>query len=375
LKPNESGASSKQGALSEAITEMPVETVSDPPQTPTLEAVSKKVGISLPGQSIHRWVLDGSQMQRQLEADGFIVDLRYADNDSSVQNSQLEEMIAADCDILVITPTIDSDEMGVLDQAKDKGIPVITYSNLTPPIYESDAVSYYISFDFGTIAPTLSKYIEEKLDLKNKSGPFNIELFDGSSDDSALHAHFSKDGLLDLLQPYIDNGQLVIPSGQIDLNQTATEHYSTEFARERMENLISSQNYGPNGTRLDAVICLNDWIAQGVTQALLDAGYTEDNFPIVTGESCDVASIKNIIQGTQSMSIFYSTSKLADKTVKIVESILRGEESDMDAPDDFIYIREKMLPAYYSDPDICTLENYRELLIDSGYYTEEEISE
>jgi len=336
--------------------------------SPTPQAIPKKVGILFPNSS-HFWNRSGLRLQQQLEANGGIADLQYANDSLEVQESQLEKMIAKDYDVIVIAP-VDSVAMEeVLFQAKEKDIPVIAYARYF--FSEPEAITYSAVFDRDNIGIQFGEYIEETLDLKNAPGPFNIELFSGDSGDSMPYSHFQHNGLIEFLQPYFDNGKLTVSSKQFW--EFASESFNTEEAYECMKELIASKNYGsePQKTRLDAVICINDLTAQGVTRALLEAGYTADNFPIITGGmDTDIESVKNIIAGTQSMSIVYDPTILADRVAQMITSILNGEKPETN--DTEIY--GQPIPTYLCDPVVVTRENYREVLIDSGYYTEEELN-
>lgn len=327
-----------------------------------------KIGVSMPTQSLQRWNQDGANMKKQLEEAGYTVDLQYAgDNDIPTQVSQIENMISGGSKVLVIAAIDGSSLSTVLDSAKAANIPVVAYDRL---IMNSDAVSYYATFDNWKVGKMQGEFIEEKLDLKNAEGPFNIELFTGAPDDNNINFFFG--GAMEVLQPYIDNGKLVVKSGQISKEQCATPNWSTEESQKRMENLISSQNYGPNGTKLDAVLSSNDSVANGITNALVGAGYTKENFPVLTGQDCDKPSVKNIIAGTQSMSVFKDTRTLAAQVVKMVDSIVKGSEPEIN--DTKTYDNGTgVIPSYLCDPVVCTVDNYKELLIDSGYYTEADL--
>lgn len=328
-----------------------------------------KIGVSMPTQSLQRWNQDGSNMKAELEKAGYEVDLQYAgDNDIPTQVNQIENMITSGCQALVIASIDGSSLTEVLKTAKDKNIPVIAYDRL---IMNSDAVSYYATFDNYKVGTFQGEFIRDQLDLDNAAGPFNIELFTGSSDDNNVNFFFG--GAMDVLQPYIDSGKLIVKSGQTTLAQCATPNWSTEESQKRMENLITSNGYGPNGTKLDAVLSSNDSVANGITNALLAAGYTKDNMPIITGQDCDKPSVKNMLAGTQSMSIFKDTRTLASQVVKMVDSIMKGETVDVN--DTKTYDNGTgIIPSYLCAPVACTAENYQELLIDSGYYTEADLS-
>lgn len=328
-----------------------------------------KVGVSMPTQSLQRWNQDGSNMKAELEAAGYEVDLQYAgDNDIPTQVSQIENMISGGCKVLVIAAIDGSSLTTVLAKAKEAGIPVISYDRL---IMDSDAVSYYATFDNWKVGVLQGTFIEEALDLKNAEGPFNIELFTGAPDDNNINFFFG--GAMEVLQPYIDSGKLVVKSGQTSKEQCATPNWSTEESQKRMENLISSQGYGPNGTPLHAVLSSNDSVANGITNALVAAGYTADNFPILTGQDCDKPSVKNMLAGTQSMSVFKDTRTLAAQVVKMVDSILKGTEPEINDTETYDN-GTGVIPSFLCDPVACTTENYKALLIDSGYYTEADLA-
>ena len=306
----------------------------------------KRIAVSMPTKDLQRWAQDGSNMKTQLEKQGYEVDIQYANNDIATQVSQIENMIAVNPDVLVVA-SIDGSALGTaLQGAKGLGIPVIAYDRL---IMQSDAVSYYATFDNEKVGELQGQYIEDKLDLKNAKGPFNIELFTGSSDDNNCNYFFG--GAMKVLQPYIDSGKLVVRSGSTTLAECATANWSTEEAQKRMENVLAA--YYQNGTKLDAVLASNDSVANGVTNAL-------------------VASYKGIIAGKQSMSIFKDTRQLASKLVEMVTAIVEGKEVPVN--DTKSYDNGKgIVPTYLCTPVFADQDNYKEVLIDSGYYSEKDV--
>lgn len=331
----------------------------------TSSSENGKIGVAMPTKDLQRWNQDGTNMKKELEAAGYEVDLQYANNEIATQVSQIENMITAGCDALVIA-SIDGSALGtVLKKAKDADIPVIAYDRL---IMESDAVSYYATFDNYMVGTIQGTFIRDALDLDNAAGPFNIELFTGSSDDN--NARFFFGGAIDVLQQYIDSGKLVVVSGQTEFEEVATPNWSTEEAQKRMDNIITA-NYA-DGTKLDAVLSSNDSVANGITNALVSAGYKAENFPVLTGQDCDITSVKNILAGKQSMSIFKDTRELASQVVKMVDAIMKGTEVPVN--DTESYDNGKgVVPTYLCEPVYADKDNYKELLIDSGYYTEDKL--
>ena len=327
---------------------------------------AEKIGVSMPTQSLQRWNQDGANMKEKLEAAGFEVDLQYAgDNDITLQVSQLENMILGGAKVLVIA-SIDGSALGtVLADAKAAGIPVIAYDRL---IMATDAVDYYATFDNYMVGTIQGKYLEEKLGLAEGNGPFNIEFVGGSPDDN--NALYFFQGAMDVLAPYMESGMLVCPSGQIEFVQVATPAWNTATAQSRFDQIITA-NYA-TGAKLDAVLCSNDSTAMGVLNALANVGTEE--YPVITGQDCDKPNMPAIIDGRQSMSVFKDTRTLAAKVVEMVEAIMKGEEPEVN--DTTTYDNGvKVVPSYLCAPVFGDASNYVELLIDSGYYTLEDVGQ
>ena len=332
-------------------------------EAPAAPAGNMKVGVAMPTKDLQRWNQDGSNMEAELKAAGYEVDLQYASNDVQTQVSQIENMINNGCGVLVIA-SIEGDSLGtVLATAKEKNIPVIAYDRL---IMNTDAVSYYATFDNYMVGTKQGEYIRDQLKLDSEAGPFNLEITAGDPGDN--NARYFYQGAIDVLQPYIDEGKLVVKSGQIDFDTVATASWSSENAQSRAENIVSS-TYA-DGSNIDAWLCSNDSTAQGVVAAL-DANYNGE-WPIITGQDCDVVSVQNMIAGKQSMSIFKDTRTLASQVVKMVGQILSGETVDVN--DTKTYDNGTgVIPSYLCEPVFADINNYKELLIDSGYYTEDDL--
>ena len=324
---------------------------------------AKKVGVSMPTKDLQRWNQDGANMEKELKAAGYEVDLQYASNDVQTQVSQVENMISSGCSVLVIA-AIEGSSLGeALNMAKENNIPVIAYDRL---LMNSDAVSYYATFDNYMVGTKQGQYIVDTLDLENNAGPFNMEITAGDPGDN--NAGYFFNGAIDVLQKYIDNGTLNVVSGQKTFDEVATPSWATETAQSRAENILSS--YYADGTELDVWLCSNDSTAMGVENALA-ANYT-GKYPVITGQDCDIENTKNMIAGKQSMSIFKDTRTLASQVVKMVGQILSNQTVDVN--DTTTYDNgSKVVPSFLCEPVFADVNNYKELLIESGYYTEDQL--
>ena len=325
-------------------------------------ATGTKVGVAMPTKDLQRWNQDGANMQSELEAAGYEVDLQYASNDVQTQVSQIENMINSGCNVLVVA-AIEGSSLGeAMDMAAENNIPVIAYDRL---IMNSDAVSYYATFDNYKVGQVQGQYIIDQLDLENTSETFTMEITAGDPGDN--NAGFFYDGAMDLLKPYIEAGTLVVKSGQVDFAEVATPAWATETAQSRMETILSS-NYANED--LDVCLCSNDSTALGVENAL--AANYKGEYPIITGQDCDIENTKNMIAGKQSMSVFKDTRTLASQVVKMVGQILNGEEVDVNDTETYNN-GTGVIPSYLCEPVFADKDNYKELLIDSGYYTEDQL--
>ena len=322
-----------------------------------------KVGVAMPTKDLQRWNQDGANMQSELEAAGYQVDLQYASNDTQTQISQIENMISSGCNVIVVA-AIEASSLGeAMDMAAEQNIPVIAYDRL---IMNTSAVSYYATFDNYKVGTVQGKYIEEQLDLPNTTEKYTMEITAGDPGDN--NAGFFYNGAMDVLKPYIEEGKIEVKSGQTEFSDVATAQWATETAQSRMENILSS--YYADGTNLDICLCSNDSTALGVENAL--AANYNGKYPIVTGQDCDIENVKNMIAGKQSMSVFKDTRTLASQVVKMVGQILNGETVDVN--DEKTYDNGKgIVPSYLCDPVFADVNNYEKLLIDSGYYTADQL--
>lgn len=341
---------------------------SDQPKTSTSTSQTggkeiKKVGIAMPTKDLQRWSQDGENLKKKLEEKGIQTDLQFANNDIGAQVSQLENMITNGCNLLIVASIDGSALTNVLDTAKASGITVIAYDRL---IMNTDAVSYYATFDNTKVGKLQGQYIADALDLEHQQGPFNLEIVTGPTDDN--NVVFFYGGAMEVLKPYIDSGKLNIPSGQKTRQECATPEWSNQKAQERMENIIST--YYNDGKNLDAVLCSNDATAHGSASALQE-NY-RGTWPVITGQDCEITNVKSIIEGKQAMSVFKDTRALAEAVVNMVVAISEGKEVPVN--DNKTYDNGKgIVPAFLVEPVAATKDNYKKLLVESGYYTEDQL--
>jgi putative multiple sugar transport system substrate-binding protein len=334
------------------------------------------IGVAMPTKSSERWIQDGDAVKAQLEEQGFSVDLQYAEDDIPVQVSQIENMITKGAEALIIASIDGTTLTQVLQDAADADIPVIAYDRL---IRDSENVDYYASFDNYKVGVQQATSLLAGLGLTDlegaeaanaPAGPFNIELFAGSPDDN--NATFFWNGAIDTLQPFIDAGTLVVKSGQTDFDQAAILRWDGEVAQERMENILTS-SYS-DGSTVNAVLSPYDGLSRGIISALTDAGYSVgEGWPIISGQDAELDSVKAINAGEQYSTIFKDTRELASVAVDMATALLNDEEPEVNNTTDYDN-GVKVVPSYLLESQIVVKDNIVEVLVDSGYWTEEEIN-
>lgn len=330
-----------------------------------------KIGIAMPTKSLERWNRDGSYLKEQFESAGYEVLLTYSDNDAVQQNNDIANMIADGVKVLVIT-AIDSDSLSqTLEDAEAAGIVVIGYDRLINNV----KLDYYVSFDNYTVGVLQAQYVVDALDLENAGDKvYNIEFTAGDPADTNANYFFS--GAVDTLQKYLDAGTLNVVSGQTAFEQVATAQWSTDAALNRMQNVLAS--YYSDGTVLDVALCSNDSTALGVAQAIV-SDYAGDNAPIITGQDGDIANLKNVVDGIQTMTVYKNVAQEAGVTLVLVQAILEGRTPDASLCDEFGDIEAAfdtetynngagVVPSYLLVPYSIDATNL-DLLVATGLYT------
>lgn len=331
----------------------------------------------MPTQTSERWIADGNAVKDGLTKAGYKVDLQYANDDIPTQTQQIDAMITSGAKLLIIAAIDGTALTSQLESAAAKGIKVISYDRL---IRDSKNVDFYVSFDNYKVGVAQANALLYGMGVTDKDGKAtgkaakgqDIEMFAGSLDDN--NAHFFWNGAQDTLKPYLADGTLIVKSGQTTIEQAATLRWKQETAQARMEDLLTS-TYGGKGTGLKGVLSPYDGISRGIITALQGVGMgptITKGLPIVTGQDAEIASVKLIADGVQSSTIFKDTRKLAAEAVTAAETFLSGQTPEANNTTDYNN-GVKVVPSFLLQVDTVYADNIQSLLVDSGYYTAEEV--
>lgn len=331
------------------------------------DAGGELIGIAMPTKTSERWIKDGDAIKASLEKLGYKTTLEYADDKIPQQVQQVSNMITKGAKVLIIASIDGTALSDQLDDAAKAGIKVIAYDRL---INGNENVDYYTTFDNEKVGVDQATSLLTGLGVLDaegketgKKGPFNVELFAGSPDDN--NATFFYGGAMKTLQKYLDNGTLVVKSGQTGFTQTATLRWDPATAQKRMQNLIAS-SYS-NGAKVDGVLSPYDGLSIGIISALESSGYAANSLPVITGQDAEAASVKSIIAGQQYSTIYKDTRKLGDQAVAMADDLLKGKTPEVN--DTTTYDNKvKVVPTFLLQPVVITEANYSKELIDSGYY-------
>jgi putative multiple sugar transport system substrate-binding protein len=138
-----------------------------------------------------------------------------------------------------------------------------------------------------------------------------------------------------------------------------------------MEEILTSAY---KSGRVDAVLSPYDGISIGILSALKSDGYGTGAkpLPVLTGQDAELASVKSIIAGQQTQTVYKDTRQLAKVAGSMVDAVLNGKKPETN--DTKTYDNgSKVVPAYLLKPVSVDKTNYKQVLVDGGYYTEADL--
>jgi len=321
------------------------------------------IGISMPTRSSERWIKEGYYLKDLLEERGLKVDLQFAEDDIPTQRDQIRTMIYNGARVLVVAAIDASVLSDTLEAAAKDGVHIIAYDRL---LVDTESVSYYTSFDNVMVGQLQAESLLEGLKAHNSPSPWNIELFAGSPDDR--NAYYVLQGSMNVLQPYVDSGEIIIRSGQETQDEIGTLRWDGDTAQRRMSDILST--YYNEDTQIHGILSPFDNLSRGIVAALISFGYEvgTDEWPIITGQDAESASVAMIRDGAQYSTVFKDVRILARAASEMIDDLLNGREPEINDVTSY-HNNVFIVPSFIITPHIVTAENYIELIIDTGYLT------
>ncbi|WP_147568119.1 sugar ABC transporter substrate-binding protein [Christensenella intestinihominis] len=260
-----------------------------------------KIGVSFATLQEERWQTDLSIMEDKAKELGVEIISQSANGDENLQISQAENMITQGIDVLVVIAQNGAAAAPIVESAHNAGVPVIAYDRL---ITDCD-LDFYITFDCTKVGEIQAQYA---VDHAPKGNYF---LIGGSPTDN--NAHLMRNGQMNILQPYIDSGDI-----KVVVDQWATG-WNPEEALKYVEDGLSANN-----NDVVSVVTSNDGCAGAAIQALSEQGLAGD--VVVTGLDADLAACQRIVEGTQSMTVYRRFAIVDNMTVEAAVAMAKGED-------------------------------------------------
>ena len=311
-------------------------------------AADAAIGVSLPWLGTQNWKEADTMFQEELAAAGFTPIVQAADNKVAQQQQQIEAMIEQGAKVIVVGP-IDGTQLGsVLEKAAAEGVYIIGYDRM---IENTEAVDGVVQFGSIRTGELQGQALLDGLAAEKGEPPYNIELFAGGPADPNAQLFF--DGAMTVLQPKIDDGTLVVVSGQTDFTQAATQDWDNGKAQARMDSILAG-NYADK--EIQGVLSPNDGIARAIITSAEQAGQA---IPVVSGLDAENESIVWIAQGKQYSTVAKPTQDLVAATIEIIKSLQAG--NGMPEPSETIDNGVREVGVYALEPVVVTQANLKEV--------------
>ena len=333
----------------------------------------QKVAVLLPDEE--EWSRDAEAFESSLEEDGYEPVICYAQGDISRQVLQIRDMLEEQVAAFIIAPVDPYGLPDVLKDVREADIPVFSYEDL---IMDTNAVNYYTAYGGRLVGHQIGDEIVKRQELEqareNKESR-TIEFFMGSLDDA--QALFVYNGIMEVLQPYLDDGTLVCPSGKISFDDTGLLRWSGSLAANRLEEILDG--FYEEGEAPDVICTGFDQAALQIETVLDEYGIHSgtETWPMITGVGCDAEAVKTIASGRMEFSIFMDPRTSAEECENMVNAyLIREEDSEAEDPEVNDYESYdngvKIVGAYLCEAQVIDGDNF-EILIDNGFYTETEV--
>lgn len=339
-----------------------------------IKAEKKLIGIVLPTKDEPRWLQDEKRFRDLLSGTDYNVEIVFSQGSSATEKQNVENLITKQADVIIITAQDGAAAGSAVEEAKEAGISIIAYDRL---ITETDAVDYYVTFDSVSVGEAQGQYLVDK--AGNGKG-LPLYLYAGDAGDNNAFLFF--EGAWNVLQPKIEDGTFVIANSseaikladKLELTRgekskiigQVTTRWDFNEAKKKAESHLTTA--GPNQKGNVFILAPND----GTARAIADTFGNDDEVTSfeITGQDAEVTSMKYILDGKQSMSVFKDVRILAKDAIEVALNVLENKEI---VTNKSYNNGVKDVPAIATEVNTITIENLEEILVNTGYYSKEEL--
>ncbi|MEW6362745.1 MAG: substrate-binding domain-containing protein [Acidobacteriota bacterium] len=306
-----------------------------------------KIGFAMDTLKEERWVRDREAFEAECQKQQVQCVITVADNKADKQANDVDNLLTQGVDVLVIAPHDATQAASMVEKAKAKGVPVISYDRLI----NSDKIDLYISHQVPVIGRKIAEYALSKVPEGNY-----VMVYGAGTDNNAV---ILKKEQLAVLKPAIDSGKIKI----------VAENFITDWrpdeALKMAENALTQ-----NKDNIQAFVVSNDGMAGGVVSALKNKGLAGKI--LVTGQDAALEALQRIAEGTQTMTVYKPIIPLASGAVQAAIKLARKEKITEAKP----FINEaigKEVPAILLEVIVVDKDNLMSTVIKDGWAKYEEI--
>ncbi len=261
------------------------------------------VGLSIGNTTEERWNREITMFEEYADENGFTLNTQVANNDANKQISQCENLINQGVDVLIVQSLDAEAASPIVEAAHDAGIKVIAYDRF---IMNCD-LDYYVTFDSYKVGQVEAEFVTEA------APKGNYIWLKGAPEDN--NAHLVAEGQQDVLQPYIDSGDITIVTEQW------CKGWDPNEALKHTENGLTLANNDVQG-----VIASNDGTAGAAVEALAAQGLA-GTVPIC-GQDADLAACQRIVEGTQTGTVYKPLAPLNQAACELAVALATGQDPE-----------------------------------------------
>lgn len=306
-----------------------------------------KIGFAMATLEEERWVRDKEAFEAHCKKLNVECVVTVANKRADKQANDVDILLTQGVNVLVIAPHDATQAAAMVDKAKAKGVPVISYDRLI----NSDKIDLYISHQVPVIGRKIAEYALAKAPKGNY-----VMVYGDSKDNNAL---IMKREFMAVLQSAIDRGDIKLVS-----DQHATD-WKAEEALKIVENALTQNN-----NDIQVVVASNDGTASGAIAALNKKSLTGK--VLVTGQDAQLDALQSIAEGKQTMTIYKPIIPLANGAVEAAIKLAKKEALTGAAPfmNDNL---KKEIPAILLEVQEVDKANLMTTVIKDGYATYDEV--
>lgn len=265
-----------------------------------------------------------------------------ADQDAAKQQQQVETALAQGANVLVLDAVDAAAVAPLVNQAKQKKVPVIAYDRLISGIeYE-----YYVSFNNVRVGEMQGQALLDALNAKGTKDKGQIVMIHGAPTDPSSADY--KKGAHNILDGKVKIGR-----------EFDTPDWSPDKAQEQMEQAITALGRD----NIVGVLSANDGMAGGAIAAMKRAGFPA--LPPITGQDAELAAVQRILTGEQHMTIYLDIKAEAEKAAELAVALVNGQKP---AGATTVDNGTAKIQAFLLDPIAVTADKIKETIVKDKFY-------